>query len=255
MTMQGKITKLERTDYFDADGIRMHRYWFTVADRQMKLEVREEAPLELSEGDEVVLEPAPDGVLVLSIYNMFRDRGHGPRWKALKKGLGKWASARVIAGEVKHKERNRTRDDLSRDGYHTLVYYVIELTNGDRFLVDERAGKSVRPGHAVEALLVRGGRDEFDTQAFRNLSAGTDSMPSPWPMRFSFVATMGMAVTCILIARDHEMDGPRWAMLALFMAVPGVLLYMFSFRWRMARASLEQLSRSRVSHDRSALVT
>lgn len=245
MTMQGRVTDVERATFFDEDGVRMLRYWFTVAGRQVKLELRESAPLEINVGDEVVMELAADGVSVISLYNTFRDRGHGPRWKHLKRGLGPWAGTRIVRGTVKHKERNRTRDDMSREGYHTSVYFVVELAHGERILVDERAGDPVRPGHEVEALLARGGRTEIDTLAFRDRTAGTDSMPSPWPSRVALVATMVMVGFLVHVVRTQAMDGPRWLMLLLLLAVPGGLWWSFSSGRREARRALTRLDELR----------
>ena len=242
MTMQGSISKLDQAEYFDDDGIRMRRHYLTMGDRQLKLELRESARLGLTVGDEVILELAADGVMVTSIYNRHTDQGHGTRWKRLKRSLGPWAGTRVIRGTVKHKERNRSRDDLSREGYHTVVYFVIELEDGVRFLLDERAGTPVRPGHRVEALVGRGGRDEFDTLAFRDLTAGTDSMPSPWPARVALIASLVTIGFLVQVVRTHVMDGPRWFMLLLILAVPGGLWWMFATRRWKSRRALDRLT-------------
>ena len=242
MTMQGRITKLDQATYFDDDGIRMRRHYLTMGDRQLKLELRESARLGLNVGDEVVVVRGSDGVLISSIYNVHADQGHGPQWKELKRSLGPWAGTRVIRGTVQHKERNRTRDDLSREGYHTVVYFVIELKDGERFLVDERAGGPVRPGHRVEALVGRGGRDEFDTLAFRDFTAGTDSMPSPWPARVALIASLVTLGFVVQVVRTHAMDGPRWFMLLLILAVPGGLWWLFATRRWKSRRALDRLT-------------
>lgn len=144
----------------------------------------------------------------------------GPAGSCMRRQLGHWGVQRIMRGTVDHKQHHKVLDDISRSPYISRDYFTVVLSNEERFLLNIPLGRPIRPGHEVEALTIRGGRDIHDTVAFRNLSTGTSSRPGIWFMAISALALAATLVGCALLIAASDMDVGKWLMIGVIVGTP-----------------------------------
>lgn len=148
----------------------------------------------------------------------------GPDGNACGRQLGNWGVQKIMRGTVDHKQHHKVLDDMSRSPYISRDYFTVVLTYEERFFLNIPMGRPIRPGHEVEALTIRGGRDIHDTVAFRNLTAGTSSRPGIWFMAISALVLAATLVGCAVLIAASYMDLGKWLMVGV---ISGTLLTLF----------------------------